>query len=145
MPHLALIALTGSRTWPDLRLLEDTLLGVWHDALQTGYDGIELIHGHAHDGADPMGDAWAIRNGIPIRRRPADWEGPCAVTCPPGHRRRNRRHREFCPLAGPHRNQQIIDEGPQLLVAAHHNQSTGTADCMRRAEAAGVPIHRITA
>jgi hypothetical protein len=34
---LALIGLTGSRRWPDPRLLEDTLLQVWHDALQDGY------------------------------------------------------------------------------------------------------------
>jgi hypothetical protein len=138
-PQLALVGLTGSRTWPDLRLLEDTLLDVWHDALQDGFEGIELMHGCA-EGADAIGDAWAIRHGVPRRRRPADWNGPCADACPPGHRRRNRRGIEYCPLAGHRRNQQMVDEGPLLLVAAHHNGSTGTADCIRRAEAAGIPV-----
>ena len=48
---LALIGLTGSRSWPDRQLLEDTLLDVWHDAHQIGYTGIELMHGCA-EGAD---------------------------------------------------------------------------------------------
>ncbi|MFD1309090.1 DUF2493 domain-containing protein [Streptomyces kaempferi] len=144
-PRLALILLTGSRKWPDPKLLEDTLLDVWHDALQNGYGGIDLMHGQAADGADAIGDAWAIRHGVPYRRRPADWNGPCAPNCPPGHRRRNRRGSEYCPFAGHRRNQEMVDEGPILVVAAHHAKSSGTADCMRRAKKAGIPIHRITA
>lgn len=142
---LALTLLTGSRSWPDPRLLEDTLLDVWHDAWQIGYDGIELMHGHADDGADAIGDAWAIRNGVLLRRRPADWPGPCAPQCKPGHRSLNRRDTEYCPQAGHRRNQQMVDERPVLVVAAHHNNSRGTADCMRRAAAAGIPVRRITA
>lgn len=143
--RLALILLTGSRSWPDPQLLEDTLLNAWHDALEDGYDGIELMHGHAHDGADAMGDRWAIRNGVPHRRRPADWEGPCGPECQPGHRRTKRNGRTYCPLAGHRRNQAMVDERPLLVVAFHHGGSTGTADCMRRAKAAGIPVHRITA
>ncbi len=41
----ALIGLTGSRRWTDIHNLEDTLCLVWHDALQVGYTGIELMHG----------------------------------------------------------------------------------------------------
>jgi hypothetical protein len=155
-PNLALIGFTGSRSWPDPQLLEDTLLDVWHDALQIGYDGIEVIHGDA-DGADTITDTWAERHGVPRRRRPADWDGPCATNCPPAHRRTNRRGMEFCPLAGHRRNQQIVDERPVMFVAAATrcaaprcaskapHDSHGTADCMRRAKAAGIPVHRITA
>jgi hypothetical protein len=142
--RLALIGLTGSRTWPDPQLLEDTLCMVWHDALQIGYTGIELMHGGA-EGADTIGHEWAFRTGFLIREFRADWNGPCALTCPPGHRRINLRGIEFCPLAGHRRNQQMVDEGPVLFVAAHHRASTGTADCIRRAEKAGIPIYRITA
>lgn len=140
---IALIALTGSRRWHDVRLLEDTLLLIWHECLEAGDDGIELIHGDA-DGADSIGDAWAIANGIPRRRRPADWEGPCGPECQPGHRKLKRNGRTYCPLAGHRRNQQIINERPVLLVAAQVNNSTGTADCIRRAKKASVPVHRIT-
>ncbi len=141
---LALIGLTGSRRWPDPPYLEDTLLSVWHDAIQIGYTGIELMHGTA-DGADTIGDQWARRNGILVRERPADWNGPCAPTCPPGHRRRNRRGTDYCPLAGHRRNQQMVDEHPVLFVAASYRRSSGTADCLRRARAASIPDLTITA
>lgn len=141
---LALIGLTGSRLWPDRQLLEDTLLGTWHDALQIGYTGIELMHGTA-EGADTIGDRWAKRNGLLVRERPADWEGPCGAECQPGHRRRNRRGIEYCPLAGHRRNQQMVDERPVLFVAASYRNSSGTADCSRRAKDAGIPVHTITA
>jgi hypothetical protein len=137
--RLALIGLTGSRRWPDTRLLEDTLLLVWHDALQDGWDGIELMQGCA-EGADTIGGQWARRNGILVRERPADWDGPCGTECPPGHRRRNRRGTDYCPLAGHRRNQQMVDEGPLLFVAASYRKSSGTADCMRRARKAGIPV-----
>jgi hypothetical protein len=137
--NLALIGLTGSRLWPDVPLLEDTLLLVWHDALQDGWDGIELMHGCA-DGAATIGGHWAKHNGILVRERPADWEGPCGTECQPGHRRRNRRGTEYCPLAGPRRNQGMVDEKPELFVAASYRKSSGTADCARRARKAGIPV-----
>jgi hypothetical protein len=137
--NLALIGLTGSRLWPDVPLLEDTLLLVWHDALQDGWDGIEFMHGCA-DGADTIGGQWAKRNGILVRERPADWEGPCGTECQPDHRRRNRRGTEYCPLAGHRRNQQMVDERPKLFVAASYRKSSGTADCTRRARKAGIPV-----
>jgi hypothetical protein len=143
MPH-ALIGLTGSRLWPDPQYLEDTLTQTWHDALADGYRGIELMHGCA-EGADMIGGRWAFRNGFLIREFPADWEGPCGAECQPGHRRRNRRGTDYCPLAGHRRNQRMVDEHPLLFVAAQHANSRGTADCIRRAKAAGIPVHRITA
>jgi hypothetical protein len=142
--HLALIGLTGSRRWPDVPLLETTLFLVWHDALEIGYDGIELMQGCA-EGADTIGREWAIHNGILVRDRPADWEGPCGSECQPGHRRRNRRGTEYCPLAGHRRNQGMVDERPVLFVAASYRNSSGTADCSRRAKKAGIPVHTITA
>jgi hypothetical protein len=154
--NLALIGLTGSRLWPDVPLLETTLYLVWHDALQLGYTGIELMHGCA-EGADTHGDTWARRNGIPVRERPADWEAPCASDCKPGHRRPRRDGATFCPQAGHRRNQQMVDERPALFVAAatwcalpkcrtarpHH--SHGTADCLRRIRKAGIPDWVLTA
>lgn len=79
--NLALILLTASRAWTDVQALEDALLENWHDALQDGYDGIDLMHGCA-DGVDTIGDTWAVQHGVPVRPRPADWEGPCAPRLP---------------------------------------------------------------
>jgi hypothetical protein len=33
----------------------------------------------------------------------------------------------------------MVDEGPVLFVAAHYANSSGTADCLRRARKAGIP------
>ena len=38
----------------------------------------------------------------------------------------------------------MVDEKPVLFVAAQVHGSTGTADCMRRAKKAGIPVHLIT-
>lgn len=154
--NLALIGLTGSRTYPDRARLEETLLEAWHDALQDGYTGIELVQGCA-EGADTIGRDWAIHNGIPVRDRPADWEAPCEPGCKPGHRRTRRDGTTFCPQAGHRRNQGMVDELPVMFVAAptycalprcshaRRHYSHGTADCIRRAEAAGIPVRTIPA
>ncbi len=92
-----------------------------------------------------MGGTWADRNGILVRERPADWDGPCGPECRPGHRRRNRRSTEYCPLAGHRRNQQMVDEHPVLFVGFSYRRSSGTADCLRRARAAGIPDLVVTA
>jgi hypothetical protein len=39
----------------------------------------------------------------------------------------------------------MVDLGAALCVAFHHRESTGTADCLGRAAAAGIPVHRVTA
>jgi len=155
-PRLALIALTGPRAWTAVQRLEDTLLAVWHDALQDGHDGIEIMHGCA-DGYDTHGGNWAIRNGLLVRERPADWAASCGTSCQLGHRRRRRSGEDYCPQAGHRRNQQMVDERPLLFVAGvmpctapkcarktPHN-THGATDCIRRAEAAGIPVLTITA
>ncbi len=42
--------------------------------------------------------------------------------------------------AGPIRNQEMVDEGADLLIA--FGGGKGTADCVRRAEKAGIPVRR---
>jgi DNA-binding MurR/RpiR family transcriptional regulator len=39
----------------------------------------------------------------------------------------------------------MVDEQPLLFVAAHHRGSSGTADCIRRARAANIPVLTLTA
>jgi hypothetical protein len=140
---LARIVLTGSRTWPAPQLLEDVLLDTWHDAVQDGHAGILLTHGACDTGADHIGDTWAHRHGVARDPHPADWVGPCGPDCPPGHRKQAR-GREYCPRAGHRRNQEMIYLQPVLVIAAHHQQSRGTADCLRRAHQAGIPTRVIT-
>lgn len=82
-----------------------------------------LIDGGA-TGADHWARKWAkCQHGVEIKTYPADWQK---------HGR----------AAGPIRNQQMIDQAkPDLVVAFPGGR--GTADMIRRAEAAAVRVERI--
>lgn len=57
--------MAGSRTWTNWGMMEQ-ILDLWKD------DITELVSGTAK-GADEMGEWWATKNGISIKRFPADW------------------------------------------------------------------------
>ena len=82
--------------------------------------GVEaVIHGGAR-GADSLAGQAAEELGIPVEVYPADWKT---------HGKK----------AGLIRNQQMIDEGkPDAVVAFHGGR--GTADMLRRAKEAGLPV-----
>ncbi len=81
-----------------------------------------IIHGGAA-GADEMADNWGIWAEIPVECYEADWK-------------------RYGNSAGPIRNQQMIDEGKPDLVLAFPG-GRGTADMVRRAKAAGIPVEEI--
>lgn len=81
-----------------------------------------LIHGAAR-GADTLAAEWAKATGVPVMDFPADWKRDGKA-------------------AGPLRNQRMLDEGkPSACVAFRGGR--GTADMVRRCEAAGVPVWRV--
>lgn len=141
----ALVLVTGSRAWTAEDVIADALLDTWHDALQTGHTGITVLEGGAH-GADRIAGQWAQQHatdGVDHQQMAADWTGPCAADCPPSHRK-TRAGGDYCPLAGHRRNQAMVDQRPQIVLAFQVGRSTGTADCIRRAEKAGIPVRRWT-
>jgi hypothetical protein len=77
-----------------------------------------VMHGDCPTGADRWAQIWCERRGVPSDRYPADWSK--------GKR------------AGPDRNQRMVDKRPDAAVS--FPGGNGTADCVRRCEAAGVPI-----
>lgn len=77
-----------------------------------------IIHGGAK-GADEGADQWGKAKGIPVIVYPADWE-------------------VHGKAAGPMRNQAMIDSKPDLVIAFPGGK--GTADCVRRAKAAGIRV-----
>lgn len=86
------------------------------------YRRLVIIHGGAR-GADALADSWAVHSGVPFIVEPADWGT---------HGR----------AAGPLRNQKMIDaHKPDLVIAFPGGR--GTADMIRRAEAAGIEVRRI--
>lgn len=142
-PEPLRVLVTGSRSWPDKRTIEAALLDCWHDATQLGAPGIVVVHGAAK-GADRMAAQWAARHGQSLDPVPAGWDW-CVPDCPPGHRQQRRDGAEYCPTAGHRRNQAMVDAGASVCLAFQVGGSTGTADCIRRAEAAGIPVRRFTA
>ena len=108
------VLVCGGRDFADDYLLRRTLffLRELH-----GFD--LLIHGGA-GGADTLAGEWAVRQAIPVLVFPADWHK---------HGR----------AAGPIRNAQMLAEGkPDLVVAFPGGR--GTANMVRQAKAAGVPV-----
>lgn len=82
--------------------------------------GITIIHGGAR-GADSLADQWAVVNWVPFEEYKADWK-------------------TYGKAAGAIRNQRMLDEGKPDVVIAFPG-GTGTADMIRRAKRAGIPVH----
>lgn len=103
-------AVTGGRDYQDAHAVIVALTQVPETAT--------LVHGAA-TGADSLAaGVWADRDR-PVEAHPADWQ-------------------LFGKGAGPRRNQEMVDSGLDLLIAFPGGR--GTADMVRRCEAAGVPI-----
>ena len=114
-PMRALV--TGSRNWGDRVVLLDALLDL--EKRQGSHD-LTIVHGACPTGADAIAD-FATYWGWEVERHPADW----------------RKHGK---AAGPIRNQEMVDAGADICLAFPLGESRGTRDCMRRAEAAGIPV-----
>lgn len=82
-----------------------------------------LIHGAAR-GADALADEWASDRGVFRQPFPADWEA-------------------FGNAAGPMRNRRMLVTGKPHLVIAFPG-GAGTADMVRKARLAGVPVATVT-
>jgi hypothetical protein len=148
------ILVSSSRWWDDPVLLAEGL-----DRAADGHGQVTLVHGrcdprtanadyitrHGTDrvpwdaalkhpeygpfvGGDWHAHQHALARGWEIEGYPAQW-------------------RLYKNAAGPIRNQEMVDYGADILVAAPHpsKPSPGTRDCIRRAKAAGIPVRDITA
>ena len=141
------VLVTGSREFDDAPLLAYRLgLAVGY-GLTRGWQ-VTVMHGANRKGADKLADTIAgAHEGITVDRRRADWDAPCRDTCKRGHRCTRGDGTTYCPAAGNYRNQEMIDARPDICLAFFKEgaANTGTSDCVRRADAAGVPVRRFTA
>lgn len=113
------VLVCGGRDYDDKESLT-TVLDAAHHA-----NPIEcLIHGAAR-GADTLAADWALSHDVLCNAYPADWERDGKA-------------------AGPIRNQRMLDLGKPHMVIAFPG-GKGTADMIRRAEAAKVPVVKVTA
>ena len=92
------------------------------DAEMREHGQIVVIEGQCpHGGADKFAEEWAIAQGVVLESYPANWKA-------------------LGKIAGPYRNQQMVDAGADVCLAFPLLNSRGTYDCMRRAEEAGIPV-----
>lgn len=144
----AYLMATGSRKLTSYPLVSDAASVARREALEYGFTRIIGVHGAAR-GADSLFDRWCKASSIEPKDFPARWEADCIPgRCQPDHRGQRRDGSTFCPAEGNYRNQRMVDwllsvTGPQaVLVLAFYEQprSTGTANCVRVAKAAGFTV-----
>lgn len=112
------VLVCGGRDYSDAKSLNMVL-----DVVHSANPVVMLIHGAAR-GADTLAEKWAEANGVTSNAYPADWK-------------RDGR------AAGPIRNQRMLDEcKPHIVIAFPGGK--GTEDMISRADAAGVPVVRVT-
>jgi hypothetical protein len=107
------VLITGGRDFSDRELLFEAL-----DRLHAAHSFTVLIHGDAN-GVDRLAGEWGTARGIAVEAHPADWKK---------HGR----------AAGPIRNQKMLEEKPELVVALPGGR--GTADMVRKAKQAGLEV-----
>jgi YspA, cpYpsA-related SLOG family len=107
------VLVTGGRSFSNRSLLFAIL-----DGLHDGHAFTTLIHGGA-SGADRLAGDWAASRGIPVEFHPADWQ-------------------RYGRAAGPIRNQQMLAEKPDMVVAFPGGR--GTVDMVRRVRHAEIAL-----
>ena len=111
------VLICGDRDWINQRAIRTMLLRLHRDGYTTVVEG-------AARGADRMARFHAEQLGFEVKEFPAHWD-------------------DSGKSAGVRRNQQMLDEGRPDRVMYFHNDldnSKGTADMVRRAHRAGVPV-----
>jgi hypothetical protein len=131
---IARVLVTGSRGWDDDHYIATVLAEI--KATEFFADAV-LVHGAAKGVDTIAAEAWRDLGGR-VEAVPAKWGG-CVDRCPPGHRK-SKGGRSWCPTAGHRRNADMVARGADLCLAFHRGNSSGTADCIRRAHAAGIAV-----
>ncbi|QRY51792.1 SLOG family protein [Mycolicibacterium septicum] len=120
------VLVTGSRSHADRMQVWLALGAEFRHAEAQGLPMVVIEGQCPHGGADAHAERWAqVSNteGLPVWHDPfpANWK-------------------ELGKRAGPYRNQQMVDSGADVCLAFPTAESRGTWDCIRRAEAAGIPV-----
>lgn len=115
--HAQTVLVCGDRNWTDEEAIRREL--------SRFPAGTKVIHGAAR-GADELAALIAKKLGFETKAFPANW-------------------RKYGKAAGPIRNQRMLEEHPDIVLAFHRDlsKSKGTADTVKRARAAGVKVRII--
>lgn len=111
------VLICGGRDYADSVAVERRLEAGRARLAGTGRE-LVVIEGGA-SGADAFAHRWAHRNGVKLETYPADWEAHGKA-------------------AGPIRNAHMLSTMPDVVLAFPGGR--GTADMVRRARLAGIPV-----
>lgn len=105
--------IAGSRAGPKYSDLTEAIKSC-------GWSPSVIVSGTAR-GADQLGEAWAVNNGVPIERYAADWA-------------------KFGRAAGPIRNK-IMAQNAEALIALWDGKSSGTKNMIELAKTYGLKVY----
>ena len=120
------ILVTGSRDHPSRALIQDMITD-WVVEHTHYTDDVVIVHGDCPTGADHFAkelvEDWNAVGFASIAEEPhpADWD-------------------QFGKYAGPKRNKEMAALGADICLAFPYGESKGTNNCIREAEAAGIPV-----
>lgn len=115
------VVVTGSREWADHLPVAQSLIRLLNQPNKSTIEPhrILIVHGAAR-GLDRLAGKLALDLGMNVLDLPAPWD-------------------QYGRGAGPIRNQAMIDLKPDLVLGFPIGKSTGTRDCLRRAQGANIP------
>lgn len=121
------VIVTGSRDWPDARLIREQLA----EMLARTDGTLTVVHGACPTGADRIAAEWvagfhsvSVGPGWVVTEEPhaADWD-------------------QYGAKAGPIRNSRMVAAGADVCLAFIKGRSKGATHCARRALDAGMELH----
>lgn len=107
------VIVAGGRNFKKYQVVEDAI----KDAISKGLQITQVVSGGAR-GVDTMGETWAVKNGVDIKRFPAEWD-------------------KYGVSAGPIRNAKMGDYA-DALIAVWDGVSTGTKNMIEYAKKKGL-------
>jgi hypothetical protein len=107
------VIVAGSRNFKTYSLIEEVIL-------KSGLEITELVSGGAR-GVDTLGETWAVKNGVKIKRFPAEWD-------------------KYGLSAGPIRNEKMGDYADGL-IAVWDGSSKGTKHMIEYAKSKKIKIY----
>lgn len=131
-----IIVVTGGREWDNAQVVYESLT-------VHGDHDTTLIHGDCR-GLDKQAGKIAALLGMTVDPMPAEWRKHIGYPDLTTECRCNawRKAHSYCSFAGPRRNRQMLDKGPDVVLAYHPNlaESRGTKDCVDEALRRGIPV-----
>lgn len=121
------VLVTGSRDWLDHNTVGAALACILAQQIDAGRS-MTVVHGDCPTGADRLASIWVGHMQIWLGR------GPIAEEPYPADWNR------YGNYAGPKRNEEMVKLGAAVCLAFPMPRSKGTRNCIRLAEAAGIPV-----